>query len=471
MFKSGSDLVIRNDINSSVGNIVLATDLLTDAGVKVTSVTKSYSTQTGALTVTGGVGVGGDVWIGGDLHYGKNLVIGMADNIFGGQQGQVLYQSTANVTEFTNTGTTGTILVSQGGLAPQFTNTSTIQVGYSANILGGDQGAFLRQTGPNTTGFIYPADISVNTATHSNTLLGGAAGSLIYQVLPNLTGFIPAGIAGQVALSAGENGLLYANTSSITVGYSANLLGGDVNLFPYQTAANTTAFINTGSMQVGYAKNLLGGLVGGIPYQSGANTTAFLGAAGAAGYVLGSTGANSAPSWLYSTPNNNVSTIVARDSNGKSAFTEVDATTISATTVSATNVGASTAVSTPTLQADPTGSSTAVGTFVGNWQLGPGSSIPGPIGLGWGGTTWHTVGNAFNTTYYNHRSYPIAVSASATCAVTSAIQAYVDGQLVSFFQWQFNGCGSYGGAFIIVPSGSSYQLNSGQGVYNWVELY
>ena len=37
--------------------------------------------------------------------------------------------------------------------------------------------------------------------------------------------------------------------------------------------------------------------------------------------------------------------------------------------------------------------------------------------------------------------------------------------------WQFNGCGSYGGAFVIVPPGATYQLNSGQGVYNWAELY
>ena len=93
------------------------------------------------------------------------------------------------------------------------------------------------------------------------------------------------------------------------------------------------------------------------------------------------------------------------------------------------------------------------------------------LGLGITGEIWHGVGRAFNTGYVNPYSYPIAVSATATCAVTSVIYAYVNGQLVSFFQWQFNGCGSFGGAFIIVPPYSTYQLNSGQGVYNWVELY
>lgn len=93
------------------------------------------------------------------------------------------------------------------------------------------------------------------------------------------------------------------------------------------------------------------------------------------------------------------------------------------------------------------------------------------LGLGITGETWHSVSRGFGSTYTNSYAYPIVVSATATCAVTSEIHAYVNGSLVQWFQWQFNGCGSYGGAFIIVPPGATYQLNSGQGVYNWVELY
>jgi len=469
LYKSGSELIIRNDVHNSSGNIVLATDVLYNGGVKIPSPVIANSTNTGALTVEGGVGIGGDLWVGGDIHYGKKLVIGIADNIFGGQPGQVLYQQSPTVTKFTNTGTTGTILVSQGGFAPTFTSTSTIQVGYSSNLLGSinDQfPQFAYQSAANVTNFVSTGSIYVGHAVTATNVAAGTAGALVYQTAPGVTGFITAGTAGQIAISAASNGLVYVNTTTVQVGYTANLLGGSANQYPYQTAANTTAFINTGSMQVGFANSLLGGRVGSIPYQSAANTTAYLPAAGAAGYVLGSTAANSAPGWLYSTPSNTAGTIVSRDGSGVSSFTEVDATT-----VAATNVTASTAVSTPTLQADPTGNPSAVGTFVGNWQLGPGSSIPGPIGLGFGGTKWHSVSRSFGVTYTNSRAYPIAVSATASCSVTSEIHAYVDGQLISWFQWQFNGCGSFGGAFIIVPAGSTYQLNSGQGVVNWVELY
>jgi hypothetical protein len=63
------------------------------------------------------------------------------------------------------------------------------------------------------------------------------------------------------------------------------------------------------------------------------------------------------------------------------------------------------------------------------------------------------------------------VSATATCAVTSEIHAYVNGVLIAWYQWQYNGCGSFGGTFIIVPPGATYRLDSGQGVYQWKELY
>jgi hypothetical protein len=92
------------------------------------------------------------------------------------------------------------------------------------------------------------------------------------------------------------------------------------------------------------------------------------------------------------------------------------------------------------------------------------------LGLGITGETWTYPSRGFNSTYTNSETYPIVVSATATCAVTSEIHAYVNGSLVQWFQWQFNGCGSFGGAFIIVPPGATYRLDSGQGVYNWAEL-
>ena len=92
------------------------------------------------------------------------------------------------------------------------------------------------------------------------------------------------------------------------------------------------------------------------------------------------------------------------------------------------------------------------------------------LGLGITGETWTYPSRGFGTTYTNSEVYPIAVSATATCAFTSEIHAYVNGSLVAWYQWQFNGCGSYGGTFIIVPPGATYRLDSSQGVYNWTEL-
>jgi hypothetical protein len=95
----------------------------------------------------------------------------------------------------------------------------------------------------------------------------------------------------------------------------------------------------------------------------------------------------------------------------------------------------------------------------------------GKLGLGITGETWHGVSRGFNTVYYNCNSYPVMVSATSSCSDGSQIYSYVNGLQVTFWQWQFNGCGSFGGAILIVPPGASYQLNSGQGVQNWVELY
>jgi len=94
-------------------------------------------------------------------------------------------------------------------------------------------------------------------------------------------------------------------------------------------------------------------------------------------------------------------------------------------------------------------------------------------GLGYGGETWKNLTDyrGFNILYTNPYPYPIAVGASTTCSTGSSIDAYVNGVQVSYFRWQFNGCGSYGGAFIIVPPYQSYYLGSGQGVLNWTELY
>jgi hypothetical protein len=94
-------------------------------------------------------------------------------------------------------------------------------------------------------------------------------------------------------------------------------------------------------------------------------------------------------------------------------------------------------------------------------------------GLGLNGEVWNnlTASRSFNTQYTNSRSYPIAVTARTTCSTNSSINFIVDGVSILNFSWQFNGCGSFGGGFVIVPPGKTYQLDSGQGVDFWRELY
>jgi len=94
-------------------------------------------------------------------------------------------------------------------------------------------------------------------------------------------------------------------------------------------------------------------------------------------------------------------------------------------------------------------------------------------GLGLNGEVWNNVTStrSFNTQYTNSRSYPIAVSARTTCATNSSINFIVDSVSISNFNWQWNGCGAFGGGFVIVPPGKTYQLDSGQSVDFWRELY
>jgi hypothetical protein len=108
-----------------------------------------------------------------------------------------------------------------------------------------------------------------------------------------------------------------------------------------------------------------------------------------------------------------------------------------------------------------------------SWTSTPLAASGVKLGLGITGEVWNDVagGRSFNSTYTNSNAYPIAVSATATCAVTSVIHAYVNGVEIAFYQWQFNGCGSFGGTFIIVQPGATYRLDSSQGIYQWKELY
>jgi hypothetical protein len=108
-----------------------------------------------------------------------------------------------------------------------------------------------------------------------------------------------------------------------------------------------------------------------------------------------------------------------------------------------------------------------------SWASTTLASSGAKLGLAITGEVWNDVtgSRSFNTSYTNNLAYPIAVTARTTCSGASYVQFIVNGVTISNFNWQFNGCGSFGGGFVIVPPGQTYQLNSGQSVDFWRELY
>jgi hypothetical protein len=313
--------------------------------LNITNTTVATSTLTGALTVAGGVGIGGKLYVGG----GIDGSITTAANIAGGTTGQIAYQTGAGATGFAGPGTAGQLLVSAGAAAPTYTSTGSIYVGFankSNNIIGGTAGQLVYNSGADATGFVGPGTagqilVSAGTAapTYTNTssiqvgfsanTLGGAVGSLPYQTGANATSMLALGTAGYVLTAGGSapeyvstaslyvgnaavaNILNAGNTSTQQVGFAANVMAGAAGSLPYQTGANATSMLSlgtagqiltaggsapqytsTGSVYVGFANksnNIIGGTAGQLVYNSGADTTGFVGP-GTAGQILVSAG-------------------------------------------------------------------------------------------------------------------------------------------------------------------------------------
>ena len=99
--------------------------------------------------------------------------------------------------------------------------------------------------------------------------LTAVAGAVAYST-GSVLGLSAAGTSGQVLTSGGTSAPTWINASGITVG----------------TATNATN-----------ATNIAGGSAGYLVYQSDTNTTAFI-TPGTDGYLLKSTGASTAPTWI-----------------------------------------------------------------------------------------------------------------------------------------------------------------------------
>ena len=251
-------------------------------GLKVAANTGASSTNTGALqVVNGGIGVGGGGYFGASVtatnFYGNvyanntsTMQVGYAANVLGGSTGSLVYQSSANTTALLPAGTDGYILEMVAGL-PSWQSISALAAG---------------------------------NATTATNLAGGTAGQTPYQTAPGATSFYGPGTAGQLLVSGGTSGPSYTNTGSIYVGfaststYAGNIGGGTAGQLVYQTGGSATDFVgpgtagqilvsagaavpvytSTGSIYVGYAantNNIIGGTTGQVPYQTGAGATGF----------------------------------------------------------------------------------------------------------------------------------------------------------------------------------------------------
>jgi len=307
--------------------------------VTITTTTNANDSLSGALIVAGGVGIGLDLYVGGKIYGTVDGGIDQANNLVSGTVGQIPYQSAPNTTLFAGPGTSGNLLVSSGAsiVGPAFRSTTTIQVGFSVNLLGGTAWAIPYQLSPNTTRFlgiganntvltsngtsfswVAPSGTTSGRATTATNLDLGTVGQVPFQTAPGKTSFYGPGNSGEIPVSAGASntGPVYTSTASIYVGRSAladKLLGGVTGVIPYQTGPNSTAFIGTGtvgqvltmganntatwqsagSLTASTSSHIAGGSTGSILIQSAPGRTAFIGT-GTVGFVLTMAAGNTA---------------------------------------------------------------------------------------------------------------------------------------------------------------------------------
>jgi hypothetical protein len=164
----------------------------------------------------------------------STITAGKATNLAGGSAGQVLYQSAADTTAFTATGTTGQVLTSQGTSPPTWTTpVAAITV--------------TDDTTTNNTRYPLFADAT------SGTLATTFVSSTKYQFNPS-TGVLTAtsfsgagtGLTGTAgSLSIGGNAATATSATSATT--ATNLAGGANGSLPYQTGSGATTFLGIGT--------------------------------------------------------------------------------------------------------------------------------------------------------------------------------------------------------------------------------
>jgi hypothetical protein len=207
----------------------------------------------------------------------STITAGKATNLAGGSAGQVPYQSAADTTGFTSTGTAGQVLTSQGTGAPTWT-TITASVAVTDDTT--------------TNAARYPLFADVTSGSLSTTYVS----STKYQFNPST------GVLTSTSFSGAGTGLT-GTAGSLSIGGNA------------ATATSATSATT--------ATNLAGGANGSLPYQTGSGATTFLGI-GTTGQLL--TVAGGVPTWAAA-PATGVTIADDTTTNATRYITFTDATT------------------------------------------------------------------------------------------------------------------------------------------------
>lgn len=190
----------------------------------------------------------------------SGLVTDIASNLSGGAAGSIPFQSGDSDTNFIAAGAAGTVLSSTGGGPPAWVN--TIEYSLSSNIAnkiyGGSAGQLVYQSSVSNTGFVpvgtagqvlvsngalgpswttsVASALSANAATN---ISGGASGNLLYQSGAGLTTYVSNGTAGQLLKSQGSSAPVW---STITA--------ADVNAVPLNGSLAMTGDLSLGTHRI-----------------------------------------------------------------------------------------------------------------------------------------------------------------------------------------------------------------------------
>jgi hypothetical protein len=285
----------------------LATGTTTSSAISITNGTASTSSSTGALVVTGGVGASsfnglthtanttGFSIAGGTtsktLTVNNNIILsassdgltltlgtnGSISNVTGGAAGQILYQSSANVTTFTTTGSSGQYLKCNGSLLPVWGSVLMSDLGSSPSSSTYLRGDGTWQTlGALATGSTTGSAISITNVTASTS---SSTGALIVSGGVGITGALNLGTVlsvsngGTGGITFAANNVLLGNGTSafraIAPGASGNVLTSNGTTWVSSTAGSsgatisdntatsgsyylTTSSVNTGSYTTAY---------------------------------------------------------------------------------------------------------------------------------------------------------------------------------------------------------------------------